>query len=467
MQSRTIADALLSPTSDVVDPATKQVVKSMPEDFWFGLRNKTPFVFQVQCKAEYEDLMAAMLNFPRKPSPVVIQDRASAAQQAIEPGIQASILNLLKTASTHVMKAVNSKYSALTVIDTTPTVEPQDAYGLCHDTIENGVALNIGGNAGDAGLIPFWLCKYITEDGILTSNLLTLMGDDLKQKALFADTLTALGGQQLLDDINATVLDLKNRSMPDEVQGKVVLFPLGASAIKGDEYIAITPVPSAAMILRFTERFFAEASAQKAHNAAAKKTDLPPRQFNYPKNQDVNIVASNPANCGSVIQSISGTAKAFKATVGQLSIEDRLGKDGFVVRKLQSGRGSHLSISNSTLDYLGRQFQFGKVERVWETRLPDVLAGVVESLQNLRQRGLPGDMAADQARFKHSVERRYVLKLMEGDVGKRNLTPTDIHELAQHVCDMLQQAMIRRDKNLGMSMDRQALVYQSLFDLLR
>ena len=137
-----------------------------------------------------------------------------------------------------------------------------------------------------------------------------------------------------------------------------------------------------------------------------------------------------------------------------------------MVRKLQSGRGSLLSINNVTLDFLGRSFKFGKVEQHWKGRLTDVLSSVIEPLQSLRQQGLPSGVVAEEARFRFSVERRFVLRTMEGDLGKRTLTTNDIHELAQHVCDRLQQAMIQRDNDLGMSIDRQAIVYQSLFDLL-
>ena len=466
MQSKTFSDALLSPNKEVAEAGTKIIIKSMPEDLWFGLRNKTSFVFEIQNNSEYEDLMASVLNFPIKPTPASIQDRISAAKQVNDASIKASILNLLKTTSTHVMKAVNSKYEPLTIIDTSPLLSPYEAYGLCHDTVIYGTSFSIGGNAGDAGLIPFWTCKFITPEGELTSNLLTLLGENKKQISRFEDTLVAFGGNDLLADINAAIHTLKSQAMPNKAHGKVVIFPLGSGAIKSDEYLAITPVPSAAMILRFSERFFAELSAQKAHNVLAKKTNLEPRQFNFPRSQNVNIVASNAANGGSAIQSIKGVAKAFKAVVGSLSIEDRLGKDGFLVRKLQSGRGSLLSINNVTLDFLGRSFKFGKVEQHWKGRLTDVLSSVIEPLQSLRQQGLPSGVVAEEARFRFSVERRFVLRTMGGDLGKRTLTTNDIHELSQHVCDRLQQAMIQRDNDLGMSIDRQALVYQSLFDLL-
>ena len=238
-----------------------------------------------------------MLNFPLKPSPLMIQDQASAAKQASEPNVQKTILNLLNTTATHVMRAVNSSLSALTIIDTTPLVEPSEAYGLCHDTVKDGVALNIGGNAADARLIPFWMCRFVNSDGKITSNLLTLMGDDAKQTAMFEQALCALGAEDLLTEINKAVTELKAQPMPDEVQGKIVLFPLGATAIKGDQYLSITPVPSAAMILKFKDRFFAEVNAQKAHSAEAKKNKQSGshRVFNYPNSVNVNIVASNPA----------------------------------------------------------------------------------------------------------------------------------------------------------------------------
>lgn len=469
MQGKSVSDALRSPLHEVVENGTKTVIKTMPEDLWFGLRNVSPAALHVKDSAEYEDLMASMLNFALKPSPASINDSDSAAMQAQDPGVGRIILNLLKTTSTHVMKAVNSKLSALTIIDVTTPVAPSEAYGLCHDTADDGVAFNIGGNAADSSLIPFWMCRFINMEGMLTSNLQVLMGSDPSQQALFDQTMIKLGGAALLEEIKAVVAVLKSKPMPDEVQGKIVLFPLGASAIKGDQYLAITPVPSAAMILRFKDRYFSEIAAQKAHNAEAKKNKqiTAPRQFNYPQNIDIKVVASNPANCGSTLLAISGAAKAFKAVVGSLSIEDRIGQDGFIVRKLQSGRGSLLSINNLTLDYLSRTFQFGKVEQHWKGRLPDVLGNVIEPLQNLRQKGLPGGIAPAEARFKFPVERRFVLHRMEGDIGERNLTSTDLHEIAQHATNLLQQAMVRRDKGLGMTMDRQALVYQTIVDLVR
>ena len=45
MQSKTFSDALLSPNKEVAEAGTKIIIKSMPEDLWFGLRNKTSFVF--------------------------------------------------------------------------------------------------------------------------------------------------------------------------------------------------------------------------------------------------------------------------------------------------------------------------------------------------------------------------------------------------------------------------------------
>lgn len=469
MHSKRVSEALLSPLHHVIKPENKLIIKTMPEDLWLGLRNMSPRVLSVESADEYRDLVASMLNFPLKPSPAMIHDNAQAAAQCNDPAVQNTVLNLLKTASTHVMRAVNSKLSALSIIDTTAKVDRSDAYGLCHDTVDIGVALNIGGNAGDAGLIPFWMCRFINSDGKLTSNLLTLMSGDEKQKALFEDTICALGGETLLAQIKVVTADLKTWPMPEEVQGKVVLFPLGDGAIKADQYLSITPVPSAAMILKFNERFFAEIAAHKEHSAQAKKSKLSvsPRQFNYPRNVDINVVASNPSNGGSTIQAISGRAKAFQAVLGSLSIEGRLGGEGYLVRRLQSGRGSLLSINDLVLDYLGRSFQYGKVEQNWKGRLPDVLSSVIEPLQGLRQSGLPGDVATADARFKYSVERRYVIRQMEGDLASRNLTSADYHEIAHHVVSLLQSAMIRRDKGLGMSMDRQALVYQTIVDLLR
>lgn len=469
MQSKSVSDALLSPLFEVVDPTSKLVIKTMPEDLWFGLRNTSATVLSVKNTSDYQDLIASMLNFPLKPSPLMIQDQASAAKQASEPNVQKTILNLLNTTATHVMRAVNSSLSALTIIDTTPLVEPSEAYGLCHDTVKDGVALNIGGNAADARLIPFWMCRFVNSDGKITSNLLTLMGDDAKQTAMFEQALCALGAEDLLTEINKAVTELKAQPMPDEVQGKIVLFPLGATAIKGDQYLSITPVPSAAMILKFKDRFFAEVNAQKAHSAEAKKNKQSGshRVFNYPNSVNVNIVASNPANCGSTIQAISGTAKAFRAAIGSLSIEERLGDEGYLVRKLQSGRTSVLAINKFTLDYLGRTFKYGKVEKNWNGRLGDVLSSVIEPLQHLRQKGLPDGVDRQAVRFKFSVERRYAMREMGGDAGSRNLTPVDLHKLGQHVTERLQQALIRRDQSLGMNEDRQALVYETIVDLMR
>lgn len=469
MQSKSVSDALLSPLFEVVDSDTKLVVKTMPEDLWFGLRNKSSTALNASSTSDYQDLIASMLNFPLKPSPLMIQDQTSASQQARDPKVQKTILNLLNTTATHVMRAVNSSLSALTIIDTTPVLEPSQAYGLCHDTVKDGMALNIGGNAGDAGLIPFWMCRFVNADGKITSNLHTLMTDDTKQQAMFEQALCAIGAQDLLAQINKAVADLKAHPMPSEVEGKIVLFPLGTTAIKSDQYLSITPVPSAAMILKFKDRFFAETNAQKAHSTEAKKNKQggSHRIFNYPSSVNVNIVASNSANCGSTIQAISGTAKAFRATIGSLSIEDRLGDEGYLVRKLQSGRTSVLAINKFTLDYLGRTFKYGKVEKNWNGRLGDVLSGVIEPLQHLRQKGLPDGVDRQAVRFKFSVERRYAMREMGGGASSRNLTPVDLHEFGQHVTERLQQALIRRDQSLGMNEDRQALVYETIVDLMR
>ena len=464
MHFKAVTEVLASELREIINSTSKEVVKTLPSEMLSALTNKSvDFLLSVNSVEEYEDLLATMLNYPTKPSPAIIYCKTSAYAVLSDSKLHRPLLAMLPTASTHVLKALDAGYKPLMIIDNSPAISPDEAMGVCRDTVNDSTEFNIGGNAADAAFIPFWLAKFKLLSGDLTNNLRICMGlDGVNKQQLFKDTLVKLGGSKIVEQFDEILSTFPADGMPYAAEGKVVLFPLGPEAAQGDQYLSISPVPSAGLLIKFSTRYYAE--TREYSRKTKEKQEL--HVFNYPEKFEITIGGAKPQNCGSAVQAISGKAKAFRAIIGSLPIELAKGGEGYLIRALQSRRDL-LKINDWTLDYLSRTLNFRRIEQNWKNRLPEVIADVLLNLFVLREKGLPEGTNLALGDFRHRIEGQFVTHQMAGDIAGRHLTPDDLNEFAMHVCRQLNSRLIRRDSSLGLPADRQALVYEIIVSLLR
>jgi hypothetical protein len=461
MQPLSLAEALVSEIIELKDPKTKEIKKSVPQQIFQGIRNKSSdFILAPVDFQEYLDLVACLVNYSSSPSPVPFSHPVSAANVLANPKSQKSITMLLGSSETHVVKLLDPGLPGNGFINAIPKSK-DGAYGLSADTLDASVVLNMGGNAADLGYSPFWLCLFQFPWGETTNHLSLLMTNGgSKGHQWFMDAFQKLGATDFAVHLNNQAKGLVSQPLTREVVGKLVRFPLSSDAAQTDNYISISPLPSATMVVEFKNRYFDAIRERKALS----KEQAVDHVFAYPESATIGVGGANTQNCGSTAVSVNGEAKAFLAFIPSQSFIDGR-QNGRLFAKLQSGRGSLVVVDRASTNYLLRKPPTSALRLNWQSNLPDVVADILAGLIALRENGIPAEVT--DPRFAFSIERDFVLKSLVGDKQGRSLTPNDLHLLGLHVRDQIQYQIVKRTKGLGLDYDRQEQLYSVVIDLLR
>jgi hypothetical protein len=458
MRPLSLAEALASAIHELKDPATKAVKKAIPESIYLGIRNKSPdFILAPGDFSEYLDLVCSLLNYSASPSPSPFNDHLVATDILANPKAQKSITSLLSSSGSHVIKLLDPGMPGR-FINVLPKSQ-DNSHGLSFDTLVAPIVLNLSG-AADLVFSPFWLATFKMPWGEITDHLSVLMTNRGSQAHdWFMDALAKLGAHAFASSLNQAAA-LASQSLTDDVIGKLVRFPLSADAAATDNYMTLSPVPSASMVVEFNKRYYNAVAERKA----VPKADLQKHVFGYPVTANVSVGGANPQNCGSVASMVNGKVKAFLGHIPSQSMIDGR-KNGRLLAKLQSGSGSLLVVDKAAVQFLVKTPGTSKLRQNWESNLPDVIADVLGGLISLRENGLPAEIT--EPRFGFAIERDFVMKNLAGDQQKRSLTPNDLHLLGLHVRDQIQYQIVKRTKGLGLDYDRQEALYAVVIDLLR
>lgn len=460
MQSLSLSDALASKIHEIIDQAKKTVKKSIPENIFVGIRNKSPdFILAPVDFSEYLDLVCSLLNYSASPSPSPFNDRVVARDILLNQKSQKTISTLLGSIETHAIKLLDPGLPGRFINALPKSID--NNHGLSFDTLDAPTVMNMGGNAADLVFSPFWLASFRMPWGEVTDHLSVLISNrGSKAHDWFMDALTALGAQDFANSLNNLAAGLYSKPLTDDVIGKLVRFPLSAEAAGTDDYISLSPVPSVSLVVEISKRYFDAVSARKL----IPKSELQNHVFGYPSTANVSFGGAKPQNCGSVASMVNGKAKAFLAHIPSQSMIDGR-KNGRLIAKLQSGIGSLLALDKSAMKFLLRPLSTSTLRLNWQSNLPDVVADILGVLISLRENGLPSEIV--EPRFSFAIERDFVMKTLAGDKQKRSLTPNDLHLLGLHVRDQIQYQIVKRTKGLGLDHDRQEALYAVAIDLLR
>lgn len=460
MQPLSLTEALASNIHELKDPATKTVKKSIPENIFVGIRNKSPdFILAPGDFSEYLDFVCSLLNYSASPSPSPFNDPTVAADILANPKAQKSITSLLNSSETHAIKLLDPGLPGR-FISALPKSN-DNAHGLSSDTLDAPIVLNMGGNAADLVFSPFWLASFKLPWGEVTDHLSVLVTNrGSKAHDWFMDALTRLGAQAFASTLTIQAAGLASQPAADEVIGKLVRFPLSPDSAETDNYISLSPVPSVTMVVEFNKRYFNAVAERKAKP----KAELQNHVFGYPVTANVSVGGANPQNCGSVASMVNGKVKAFLGHIPSQSMIDGR-KNGRLIAKLQSGSGSLLVVDKAAVQFLVKTPGTSKLRQNWESNLPDVIADILGGLISLRENGLPDEIS--EPRFCFTIERDFVTKTLAGDQQKRSLTPNDLHLLGLHVRDQIQYQIVKRTKGVGLDYERQEALYAVAIDLLR
>ncbi|WP_410951094.1 type I-F CRISPR-associated protein Csy1 [Pseudomonas sp. S1(2024)] len=458
MQPLSLAEALASAIHELKDPATKAVKKAIPENIYLGIRNKSPdFILAPSDFSEYLALVCSLLNYSASPSPSPFNDLVVATDILANPKAQKSIASLLSSSGTHVIKLLDPGLPGR-FVDVLPKSQ-DNSHGLSSDTLEAPIVLNMSG-AADLAFSPFWLATFKMPWGEVTDHLSVLMTSRGSQAHhWFMDALARLGAQAFAGSLNQAAA-LASQSFTDDVIGKLVRFPLSPDAAATDNYMTLSPVPSASMVVEFNKRYFNAVAERKA----IPKAELQNHVFGYPVTANVSVGGANPQNCGSTASMVNGKVKAFLAHIPSQSVVDGR-TNGRLIAKLQSGRGSLLVIDKAAVKFLLKTHPTSALRQNWQSNLPDVVADILGGLISLRENGLPTEVV--EPRFSFAIERDFVMKTLAGDKQERSLTPNDLHLLGLHVRDQVQHQIVKRTQGLGLDYDRQETLYAVVIDLLR
>lgn len=499
MMAASLQELINTPLEDITDPKLKDpddpkkklVIKRIPEGLLAMLRRQEPSEFSavIASPDEYRQLVACQINYTLKPSPFPFDDIAAATDALLDHQGSSAILGLLESLSTHVMKAVNSSLPGLMIIDQSP-IEAA-GIGLCKDTLGKPTSFSIGGNAGYAAMIPFWCSNFTFWTGEIMSNLSAFLGFHGKEaQTSFEEVLISLGASDLLIKLNDIRNSIQANPIPDVVAGKEVIFPLDGSACDNDQYLVITPVPSATTMCAIHARYYADRNLffkeleafnteQKAHEKAEnayrklkKKDGVQPPVFEasrpaypLPKMGQVVLVASNPANLGSAMQKISGKPIAFEAKIAENPFRKTQAGRKRLTQNLLGKYHSLVTVKPFLVDFLTRENPTSELRARWSEELSDHLVYAILDLITLRHQGLP--VAEADVALKAGSERRFITRTLSGDLLKRSLTSADIQELATAVTETINLQVMRRKNSLGMSNDCKSKVFDTLSFIFR
>lgn len=459
MRLITIQEALASKLHLIIekDKITGEKVekKAIPSDLYaiFKGRNRDK-PLGIQTYEEYLRLVCSMINYGLSPSPALFDDQPSAIAAAADPKTQSAIQRLLESASTHVLKLIDAGLPGESLINQIPATG--QGSGVSIDTIANGTVFNMGKDAKDLFAAPYWLSEFTMPGGVMTSHLEVILYDtDPQLKAWMAQALTDLGIGHVFADYLSVVAKFKDSPIED-VHGKLVRFPIG-----GSDYLAISPVPSATLTKRLSDRYFAA-----IHEITSiPKDDRLGYRFDFPASVVVAVGGANPQNCGSLATDISGKARALKGLISSLPQGGNGSLEGQLLRNLASGSTTLLTFAPHILRYLRTRPDVNKHRRNWERYMTEAISESTYDLLMLRSEGLP--IPADRARFRFPIERDFVLRGMDGDVAKRSLTPADLHAMALHIRDQFLYAARSSNKPLVLDQSQSDLIYQVAIDHLR
>ncbi|MBD8615703.1 hypothetical protein IFT69_18540 [Pseudomonas putida] len=463
MRLNTIQEALASKLHLIIEKTkdgatgekTEVEKKAIPSDLYalFKGRNRDK-PLGVETYEDYFRLVCSMLNYGLSPSPAPFDDRLKATLAAANLKTQNALYRLLESASTHVLKFLDSGLPGESLINNIPSTG--QGCGVSIDTISSGTVFNMGKDAKDLFASPYWLSEFTLPSGVITSHLEVLLyGTDPQLHAWIPQALTDLGIFQVYPEWLAVVAKFKEAPVED-VHGKLIRFPIGEN-----EYLTISPVPSATLTKRLSDRFFVAFNER----TALPKGDLAAHQFDFPASVVVEVGGANPQNCGTLGTDIGGKARALHGRISELPQGGNGSHEGQLLRKLSSGGKTLLTFPNYILKFLRSRPEVNKHRRNWERYMTEAIAESTSDLLMLRSEGLP--IPADRARFRFPIERDFVMRGLEGDVGNRSLTPGDLHAMALHIRDQFLYAARSSNKTLVLDQSQSDLIYQVAIDHLR
>lgn len=463
MRLNTIQEALTSELYVISEKITDETTglkidverKAIPSDLYalFKGRNSDK-PLGLKTYEDYLSLVCSMFNYGLSPSPRPFDDQPSAIAAAANTKTQSALQGLLESASTHVLKFVDSGLPGESLINKIPSAG--SGIGVSIDTIVSGTVFNMGKNAADLFAAPFWLSEFAMPSGVVTSHLEVLLYDTEPQiKTWLEQALVDLSVGSLYGDYLAVIEKFKEFPVED-AHGKLVRFPIGA-----ENYLSISPVPSATLTKRLSDRYF---------DAIRERMDIPKddrsgHQFNFPASSVAKVGGANPQNCGTLGNDLSGNARALLALISDLPQGGNGSAEGQLHRKLVSGRQTLLSFPAHIIKYLRNKPEVAKHRRNWERYMTEAIAESMNDLLMLRAEGLPID--ADKARFRFPIERDFALNSLDGDKAGRSLTPADLHALAIHVRDQFLYAARSSNHSLALSQSQADLIYQVAIDHIR
>lgn len=489
MNPQQFTSALTTPLTHVYDLDGKTILKTLPEGLLAMLRAKGPSEAAAQFNTQHEffELNACLVNFALKPSPENMAD-IDVAIDTFKENIT-NIVGLLNSCSTHVLKAVNASLPGVMIIDQSEKLE--HGFGICKDTLAVDSVYSMGSDAKHAAVLQFWTTYYTLPTGVCARNLDVFVGAHGTEFQTMLEKIISLLANG--EDVSS-LYDIRNKmvndSIPQEVFGKEVLFPLSSVAAQDDGYLIITPVPSVATLKEMKDRYVANRveffEGKKAYADELKKFNSELKAYKKIKNKDgidapvmtltepvyplpamklVKLVASNPQNLGGELMKMSGQPVAFNAYIQPLPFSKTTLGSQKLVQNLRTQYHSLLRVTPVFADLLFRECKTAKLRLRWTEELHYGLSKLIQDLVLLRRNGLP--ISAERVRLKEGTERRYILREMAGDKLGRSLNATDLSEISTHVVNTINYQLVKGKHALGMPPDTQEAVIKALNHLFR